>query len=144
MKLYEVMTPDVRGLDLDESIRSAAVIMAEMRVGAVPIFRDGLPVGIVTDRDLVVRAIAGCMVCDSTPVREVMSCEPLILWEELAVEDALDQMARRQVRRVLVANDQDEIVGIVSLGDIATTCANRKACGETIKKVSEPCEPLRA
>ncbi|MFN7875708.1 MAG: CBS domain-containing protein [Pirellula sp.] len=143
MQLKDVMTTHVRGLAAHQSVREAADVMSRMGIGAVPIFQDGKPVGIVTDRDIAVRAVACGSDCSRKPVREIMSENPCMLPETTPIKDAARKMEQRQIRRVLVTGRDSDIVGIVSLGDIAAKTNEHRLCAELIEKVSTPCEPTR-
>ena len=144
MKLSDVMTTHVRGIAGHQSVQEAAEAMDRMCIGAVPVFRDGQPVGIVTDRDIAVRAVAAGRDCSQTPISEIMSGELCALPETTSIEDAVHTMEERQIRRVLVTGaDNNEIVGIVSVGDIAAKSHQHDLSAELIEKVSLPCEPAR-
>lgn len=143
MLLKEIMTPDVQGQASSEPISQAARIMADMGVGALPIFEDGRAVGILTDRDIAIRAVAEGRDCRATPAGEIMTGEPVMLSGETPVEEAADVMVERQIRRLLVSGPDDEVVGIVSIGDLATNVSQPEKCGELLEQVSEPAEPLR-
>lgn len=143
MQLKDVMTTHVRGLAAHQSVQEAADVMNRMGIGVVPIFEDGKPIGIVTDRDIVIRAVAlGCD-CSRKPVREIMTADPCMLLETTPIQKAAMKMEERQVRRVLVTGEQGEVVGIVSLGDIAAKSQEHKLAAELIEKVSTPCAPTR-
>ena len=143
MLLNEIMTPDVRGLNRDEAVQSAAQLMAEMDVGAIPVFDDGRPIGMVTDRDITVRAVAPGRDCGVTPIGEICTGEPVLLSGDTDVSDAAQEMERRQIRRVLVSGPDEQVIGIVSLGDLATQSKDTQTCGEVIERVSTPAEPAR-
>ena len=138
MELKDLMSQDVCGIDRHEPIRRAAETMACCDVGAVPVFDDGHVVGILTDRDIAVRAVAAGCDCEATPCGELMSPDPLILPGNTDVAEAAAEMERRQVRRVLVQGPDEAVVGIVSLGDLATQCGDRKTCAELVEAVSRP------
>lgn len=143
MLLKDVMTTQVRGVSVDESVQSTAQIMEQLRVGSVPVFRDGEPVGIVTDRDIVVRAVAAGRDCSQTPAGEVMSSGLITLAETTPIEEAVREMEERQIRRLLVSGGDNRIVGIVSLGDIVTKTGEHQLSAELIEMVSLPAEPAR-
>lgn len=143
MQLKDVMTTHVRGLADHQTIREAAELMGRMEIGAVPIFREGTPVGIVTDRDIAVRAVATGRDCTQQPVREIMTEDLCLFNENTPIKVAAQEMERRQIRRVLVTGDKDEVVGIVSLGDIAAKSNEHRLAAELIEKVSSPCRPMR-
>lgn len=143
MLLKDVMTTHVRGISADESVQSAAQIMKQLSVGSVPVFQDGTAIGIVTDRDIVIRAIAAGRDCSQTPVREVMTDGLVTLPESTPVDAAVREMEERQIRRLLVSGEDNMIVGIVSLGDIAAKSGEHHLSAELIEKISVPAEPAR-
>src|ERR671933_1576129 len=115
MRVSEAMTHDVRVASPDQSIREAARIMAEIDAGVLPVGEGDRLVGMVTDRDIAVRAVAEGKGPD-TPVREVMTPEVRYVSEDESLRDAADSMAREQVRRLPVVNRDKRLVGIISLG----------------------------
>ncbi len=142
MLLRDVMTTHVRGISSSESVQSAARTMDQLGVGCVPVFRDGQPIGIVTDRDIVLRAVANGRDGAQTPVSEVMTAGLVSLPETATIEEAVLEMEERQIRRVLVRGEDDQVVGIVSLGDIAAKYGNPQISAELIERVSVPAEPI--
>ncbi len=144
MLLKDVMTTHVRGIAADQTVSEAAHVMEQMRVGSVPVFRDGRPIGIVTDRDIVVRAVACGCDCTQQPVSEIMSTDLVTVDEGTTIEAVADEMERRQIRRILVTGGEaNEIVGIVSVGDIAAKTGKHSIAAELIEKISVPAEPMR-
>jgi CBS domain-containing protein len=142
MQLKDVMTTHVRGISTHQSVREAAEVMGRMRVGSLPVFRDGQPVGIVTDRDITVRAVACGCDCSQVPVEQIMSDNLCTLPERTSIENAAEEMEQRQIRRVLVTGQDNAIVGIVSLGDIAAKSHQQRLSAELIERVSQPCQPI--
>lgn len=144
MKLTEVMTTHVRGISGNQSVQEAAEAMSQLSIGAVPVFGDGQPIGIVTDRDIAIRAVAAGLDCSRTPTSDIMSGDLCTVPEATSIEDVVHIMEERQIRRVLVTGGENgEIVGIVSVGDIAAKSHQQGLSAELIEKVSLPCEPTR-
>lgn len=142
MKVSELMTADPCCCSPDESIQAVAQKMRDNDCGSVPVVEAGRVVGIVTDRDLALRAIAKGMTPD-TNVREVMSSSPQCCAEDDDVEYVERMMGDRQVRRVPVVNADWGCVGIVSQADLAraATSGSRVSDREvaaTVGKISEP------
>ena len=119
MKVREVMTVDVAVASPEQTIGEVAQLMAERDIGALPIGEDDRLVGMVTDRDLTVRALAEGR-GPETPIREVMSDEVMYCFDDEDLEEVADNMADVQVRRMPVVNRDKRLVGIVSLGDVAS------------------------
>jgi CBS domain-containing protein len=118
MKVNAAMTPQVRLISPDQTICDAAKLMAEIDAGALPVAENGLLVGMVTDRDVAIRAVAKAKSPD-TKVREVMTREILYCFDDEDLEDVARNMSRNQVRRLPVVSHAMRLVGILSLGDLA-------------------------
>jgi CBS domain-containing protein len=136
MRVSDAMTVDVRIADPDQSIQDAAKIMAEIDAGVLPVGENDRLVGVITDRDIAVRAVAKGLP-PSAMVRDVMSQEVLYCFDDEDVEDVVQNMADIKVRRLPVLNRKKRLVGIVSLGDIAMA-EGPDAAGEAICAISEP------
>jgi CBS domain-containing protein len=136
MLISDVMTSDVRIASPDQTIRDAARLMAECDCGVLPVGENDRLVGMITDRDIAVRAVAAGKGPD-TPVREVMSNEVLYCYEEEEVDDVINNMADNQVRRLPVLNGKKRLVGIVSLSDIAMA-DGPESSGQALCGISEP------
>ncbi|HXH24656.1 MAG TPA: CBS domain-containing protein [Vicinamibacterales bacterium] len=135
MNIRDVMTPNPRTVSPDDTIEQAARIMRDEDAGAVPVVEHGRPVGIVTDRDIVVRAVADGGELNR-PVREVLTENPVCVTPTMSTREASELMAEHQVRRLPVV-DNDRLVGIVSLGDLAVKEGRDSRTGETLEKISE-------
>jgi len=135
MNIREVMTPNPQCVSPGDSIQNAARILRDCDTGAVPVVENGRPVGIVTDRDIVVRAVAdGAQL--NRPVREIVSGDVVCVTPEMSTREAEDLMSEHQVRRLPVV-EGDRLVGIVSLGDIAVKEARDSRSGDTLEHISE-------
>jgi CBS domain-containing protein len=130
------MTRDVRLLSPDQTIREAAKLMAEIDAGAVPVGENDRLVGMITDRDIVIRAVAQGKSADAK-VAEVMSKEMLYCLDTDNIDDVGRNMAKAQVRRLPVVNKDKRLVGIVSLGDLARN-DDPTTIGRTVSRVSTP------
>jgi CBS domain-containing protein len=135
MRVSEAMTRDVRVANPGQTIRDVAKIMAEIDAGSLPVGEDDRLVGMITDRDIAIRAVAVGKGPD-TPVRDVMSKEVKYCFEDEDLEHVAKNMGDIQVRRLPVVNRDKRLVGIVSLGDISQT-EDPETTGETVAKVSE-------
>jgi CBS domain-containing protein len=139
MKVKDVMTTDVVIARPDQSIAEAARMMAQCDSGALPVGEDDRLVGMITDRDIAIRAIAKDRGPD-TPIREAMSKEVLYCFQDEDVEHVADNMGEQQVRRLPVLDRDKRLVGIVSLGDLATN-SKPKTSGQAIAAISRPGGP---
>lgn len=138
MKLSHIMTGGIETIPPQATLAEAAKKMASQDIGSLPVCGERRRVvGIITDRDITVRAVARGMDPNHTRVEEVMTRDVLSCSSDADVEDACQLMEQRQVRRLLVTDGNDTPVGIVSLGDIAL-CLRESQAGEVLKKVSEP------
>jgi CBS domain-containing protein len=118
MKVNKCMTRDVQLVSPTQTIRDAARMMAELDAGSLPVQQDDRLVGMITDRDIAVRAVAQGKSPDS-PVRDVMSREVLYCFDDQEIEDVARNMGEVKVRRLPVVNRDKRLVGIVSNGDLA-------------------------
>jgi CBS domain-containing protein len=135
MRVSEAMTRDVRVATPGQPIRDVAKIMAEIDAGAMPVGENDRLIGMITDRDIAVRAVAQGKGPD-TPVREVMSSEVLYCYDDEELEHVAKNMGDEQVRRLPVLNREKRLVGIVSLGDLAKN--EKRAAGNAVSGVSKP------
>ena len=134
MNIRDVMTPNPSTVAPTDSIQNAARIMRDEDTGAVPVVDNGRPVGIVTDRDIVIRAVADGQL--NRPVSDIVTGSIISASPEMSTRDAANLMSEHQVRRLPVVED-DRLIGIVSLGDLAVKDARDKLTGDTLEKVSE-------
>jgi len=135
MRVSEAMTREVRVANPTQTIRDVAKIMAELDAGAVPVGENDRLVGMITDRDIAIRAVALGKGPD-TPVRDVMSQDIKYCYEDEDLEHVAENMGDLQVRRLPVVNRDKRLVGVVSLGDLALK--KEAAAGKALKGVSEP------
>jgi CBS domain-containing protein len=142
MKIREIMTPDAQCIRPDETLVDAASLMRQLDVGVLPVCDDEGVIGMLTDRDIAVRAVADARDPGCTLVREVMTPETIFVYDDDSVQDALHAMEQHRIRRAPVRNRDGKLVGIVSLGDIAVD-ASAALSGEALKSVSQPAEPVR-
>ncbi|ADG12556.1 CBS domain-containing protein [Caulobacter segnis] len=136
MKVSDAMTTQVSIARPTDSIRQVAQTMAQVESGVVPVVEDGKVVGVVTDRDIVLRVVAEGRSFDS-PISEAMSDgEVLSVKEDDVLADATAKMANHQVRRLVVLNDAGALTGILSLGDVAKDYG-AKQVGKTLEEISQ-------
>lgn len=143
MQLREVMSRDVKVVRPEVSIEEAARTMRELDVGPVPVCDGERLIGLLTDRDITIRAVAEGRDPGSTSVRDVMTPDIACCFEDQDVEQAASMMEERQIRRLPVLSREKKLVGIVSLGDLATSSPDTGRVGETLSEVSAPSQPKR-
>ena len=137
MLVKEIMTPNVEVVSPGDKLEHAAGKMAALDIGPLPVCEGKRVVGMITDRDITVRATAAGCDPKTTLVSDAMSHDIISCYEDQDVREAAKLMKEKQIRRLLVLNRADELVGIVSLGDLATGAGNQGQPGEVLKKVSE-------
>ena len=138
MKVKEAMTRDVRIASPSETIRQAARTMAEIDAGAIPVGENDRLVGMITDRDIAVRAVASGKSPD-TPIRDVMSTEDICYcFDDQEIGEVAVSMADVKVRRLPVVNRDKRLVGILSLGDISLADKQGQPAGEALRAICEP------
>lgn len=139
MKVKEIMTRGVEVVRPDQTVQEAASKMRALDVGPIPVVEGNKPVGIVTDRDIAIRAVAAGRDPRTTPVREIMTSGVVTCSEEDEVKDVARLMKDRQIRRVVVtAAGGQQVTGIVSLGDVAVDTSDEKMSGRVLEEVSKP------
>lgn len=137
MQVREVMTKKIELVNPTTTLADAARKMREDDVGALPVGQGDDLVGMITDRDITIRAIAEGKDPTAATVRDAMSNEVLYCFEDQSTEEVAANMGRRQIRRLPVVNRDKRLVGIVSLGDLSAGGANKEA-GEALGRISEP------
>ena len=140
MQLKEFINYRVEVVQPGDTLQQAAEKMRDLDVGSMPVCDGQSLVGIVTDRDITIRATAQGQDPTRTPVRDVMSPDVFFCFEDQEVEEAAAIMRENQIRRLFVLNEDEELVGITSLGELATVTGNRDLAGETLERISEPDE----
>lgn len=136
MKVQEIMSRVVAVLPIDAQLSEVARVMRDYDIGAVPIADQEQLVGMITDRDIVVRAVADGAAPDARLARDVMSPSVLYCYEDQSVDEALGVMGEQQVRRLPVLDAERRLVGVVSLGDVSQAVAQK--AGGALKEISEP------
>lgn len=139
MKVSDIMTNEVDTCMPKATLQEAAAKMKEINVGSIPVVDNDKLVGIITDRDIVIRGIADNLPLD-TSVSEILSESMVTGTKDMSVEEAAELMADHQIRRLPVV-ENDKVVGIVSLGDIAVKDKSYGNADIALDEVSEPAEP---
>lgn len=142
MEVRQLMSKKVRITAPTENLQTAARLMAEADVGALPVGENDRLIGMVTDRDIVVRGLGTGRDPSKTSIRDVMSDGIDYCFEYEDVDQVATKMAQLQVRRLPVLNRERRLVGIVSLGDISRKAENQIS-GSALRRVSEPTGPAR-
>lgn len=135
-QIRDVMTANPKTVTDSDSVVDVARIMRDQDTGVVPVVSGKKIVGLVTDRDIVVRAIAGGKDLKNVRVNEVMTKQVRTVNEEASVREVLDMMSEAQIRRVPVVNRNNELVGIVSMKDIAVDAKQDNKVGKAVEDIS--------
>jgi CBS domain-containing protein len=138
MQLKEIMTPAVEVIAPEATIQEAADKMRHFDIGPLPVCDGDRLVGLLTDRDITVRAVAEGRNPTTTRVHEVMTPEVVYGYEDQDSQDAARLMEQYQIRRLPVLNQAKRLVGMVSLGDLAVHVGARPLAGEVLEQVSAP------
>lgn len=136
MKVKSVMSKSVASLTPDDTIDKAAQVMMENNIGSLPVCQQGKIIGMLTDRDISVRAMANKASASKT-VRDIMSSNPVTASPDMDIEDVSRIMSERQIRRIPVV-ENNNVVGIVSLGDLAINPKSNSQAGDALSSISEP------
>jgi len=140
MTCGEIMTRSVVCCLPEDTIEHAATLMKSEDVGPVPVIESHASrrlIGIVTDRDLVVKGIAEGRDTKSTKIKEVMTDHPIACFEKDDVDDAINLMSDYKVRRIPVVDDSNHLLGIIAQADVATRLGKTKKSGDVVEDISE-------
>ncbi|MGA2256091.1 MAG: CBS domain-containing protein [Thermoguttaceae bacterium] len=138
MKVKDVMTEHAQCISPNDSIQAAAQKMKNFDVGPLPVCENNRLVGIITDRDIVVRGV--CEACDTTTttVKDIMTPHITRCFEDQEIEEAAELMREQKIRRLAVLNRNKRLVGIISLGDLAAETGDEHLSWETLERGCEP------
>jgi CBS domain-containing protein len=143
MRVAEVMTRNVEVISPDASLQQAAQKMEELDIGVLPVCDGHRLVGVVTDRDIAVRGVSTGASPTGTLVEDCMSREPACCYEDDSIDDALDGMETRRIRRLMVLDRDGRLAGVLALGDIAVKAAADLDTGAALAEISRPAQPDR-
>jgi CBS domain-containing protein len=141
MRVTDIMTPNPETVHPDDTLQAAAQRMDDLNVGVLPVVRQGRLMGMLTDRDIVIRSTAAGQDPRSAKVLDAMTDDPRTLAMDMTVLDALRLMKDQQLRRLPVVDSTGGLIGIVSLGDLAD--AGTPEAGDALEAISSPAEPDR-
>src|SRR5262245_14511944 len=138
MLLRDVMTAKIEDIPVDATLKQAAEKMKQLNIGALPVRENNRLVGMITDRDIAMRAIAEGRDPQRMPVGEVMSRELFFCYEDESVESVAKLMEEKQIRRLPVFDRSKRAIGIVSLGDLAVRNHDDRLTGKVLARVCNP------
>jgi CBS domain-containing protein len=136
MLVKDVMTERVIRVSPESNLREIAKFMLDGDVGSIPVVEDDKLIGMVTDRDIVIRGLSGTLEIHTLTAQDIMSQSIKYCYEDQPLHDVLSDMAREQIRRLPVVSREKRLVGIVSLGDIAKSSAATQA-GEALSAIAK-------
>lgn len=140
LKIKDIMTEQVAFVEPESSVTQAAQLMQRHDVGVIPVCQNQNIVGMVTDRDIVIRNIASGKDPQNTPVKDIMTSNVKSINANMSLDQAAEIMSSNQVRRLPVV-DNNQMVGIVALGDLAAQGRNDMEVADTLEEISEPAKP---
>ncbi len=136
LSVRDVMTPEVETTTSSQLLKEAARLMKDGDFGSIPVVDDGRLVAVLTDRDIVIRAVAEGLDASTTQVGQVASSDPVTVAPDQSLDDAVEIMTHYQVRRLPVV-EEGRLVGVLSQADIALE-AKEKVTGEVVQEISQP------
>lgn len=142
MKVREIMTPGVHCIRPDATVREAAELMLRLDIGVLPVSENDAILGMLTDRDIVIRFVVSGDAGTPKGVREVMTPGVVFVYDDDDLSTAVKTLTQNQIRRAPVVTRDRRLVGILSLGDIAVE-GNAALAGEALKQVSQPAALVR-
>jgi CBS domain-containing protein len=137
------MSRDVEVIHPESVIKEAATKMKTLDVGSLPVCDNRRLLGVVTDRDIAIRAVAAGLDPQTTKVSAAMTPELIYCYEDEPVKEAAKLMERHQIRRLPILDREKQLVGIVSLGDLAVETGRDRMSGHALEEISEPSQPKR-
>ena len=133
------MTPHVTSVQPDAPLVDAANLMRDLDIGVLPVVKGFTVLGMITDRDITIRAVAAARSPADTQVREAMSPGVVFVYDDQDIEEAINAFKEHQIRRVPVVSRDHRLLGMVSLGDVAVDASATRS-GDVLRRVSEPAE----
>jgi CBS domain-containing protein len=143
MLIKEIMTMGIETIGSDVSVCDAAKKMRTLGVGSLPVTQGNQIVGIISKKDIVNRCVADECDPQIMQISEIMTSEVATCWEDETIEEAAAILQQNHLHRLLVMSNENEPVGMVSLGDMAVKAHNEHLAWEVLESISEPAMPNR-
>jgi CBS domain-containing protein len=143
MQIEQIMTRNVEIISPETTLREAAQKMRDLDVGSLPVCDGERLKGMLTDRDITIRATAEGRNPDTTQAIDVMTAAIIYCYEDQDVAEAAQVMEKKQIRRLPIVDRNKKLVGIVSLGDLAVDTGKERLAGEALTEISRPAKPER-
>lgn len=135
-KLKEIMAQDVETAGPDTTLKECAEKMKRRNVGVLPVVEGTKPIGVVTDRDITLRAVAEGADVNKTKVREVMTREPCCVYDDQTINEACESMEQNKIRRLIVLNREGGLAGILTLNDVTVKAKGTRRSAEVLRKIA--------
>ncbi len=143
MQVKEIMTCNVETISSDANLVEAAQKMRSLEIGAFPVWENDELIGMITDRDITIRAVAKQKNPSSTTVKEIMTADVCCCFDDDDIHEAARMMEEESIHRLLVVNSGNDPVGCISLADIAVKSHDEHLAYEVLERISEPACPHR-
>ncbi|MBC2399437.1 CBS domain-containing protein [Clostridium tetanomorphum] len=140
MKVKDIMTKSVASLNPEDTVEHVAQLMKEHNIGSLPVCNGEKVIGMITDRDITLRSTAEGENVQKQTVRDIMTSNPVVISPEIDAKEASRIMSERQIRRLPVV-ENNNLVGVVSLGDISVEPNLYNSAGKALTNISEPSTP---
>ena len=136
MKLKEIMGQNVETVGPDATLQETAEKMKRRNIGVLPVVEGKTPIGVITDRDITLRAVASGADVTKTQVREVMTREPSFAYEDQTINEACELMEKNKIRRLIVLNREGGLVGVLSLNDVTVKGNETRRSAQVLRKIA--------
>ena len=136
MKLKEIMGQNVETVGPDATLQETAEKMKRRNIGVLPVVEGKTPIGVITDRDITLRAVASGADVTKTKVREVMTREPSFAYEDQTINEACELMEKKKIRRLIVLNREGGLVGVLSLNDVTVKGKETRRSAQVLRKIA--------
>lgn len=136
MELKEIMAQNVETVGPDATLQETAEKMKRRNIGVLPVVDGKKPIGVVTDRDITLRAVAAGADVTKTKVREVMTREPYFAYENQTINEACELMEKNKIRRLIVLNREGALVGVLSLNDVTVKGNETQRSAQVLRKIA--------
>ena len=136
MKSKEIMTQNVETVAPDMTLKECAEKMKRRNVGILPVVEGKKPIGVVTDRDITLRAVAEGADVNKTKVRDVMTREPYIVYEDQTINEACELMEKNKIRRLIVLNREGALAGVLTLNDVTVKAKETKRSAQVLRNIT--------
>lgn len=136
VKLKEIMAQNVETIGPDATLQESAEKMKRRNIGVLPVVEGKKAVGIITDRDITLRAVVSGVDVTKTKIREFMTRDPYCAYEDQTISDACELMERNKIRRLIVLDREDRLVGVVSLNDVTVKGKETRRSAQVLRKIT--------